>query len=176
MAEASSSKSNISKLSFIRFGAPTSGTRCRRAECASATPPVPVTCRRVGDLPDDRVVEHPALSDRRPCLGRDAVLVAVGADLVVGEVRVDLDLVDRGHGVGFLGQPVQMRRLEVRHADAAGATVPRELLEDLPGGDEVAAVERRQRPMDQEEVNVVRRALRVLSNAAARRRARGSRC
>lgn len=45
--------------------------------------------------------------------------------------------------------------LEVGHPDAAGAAVILELLQHLPGGDEVAVVEPRQRPVDQEEVDVV---------------------
>jgi hypothetical protein len=45
--------------------------------------------------------------------------------------------------------------VEVRDADRAGAAVPMELGERLPGRHEVAAVERRQGPVDEEEVDVV---------------------
>ena len=48
-----------------------------------------------------------------------------------------------------------MRDLEVRDADRPRATVGLELLERLPGRDEVAVVERRQRPVDQEQVDVL---------------------
>src|SRR5687768_4879717 len=50
-----------------------------------------------GDLRDHRVVEHAALGDRRPRLGHDPDRLPVGADLVVEEVRMQLDLVDRGN-------------------------------------------------------------------------------
>ena len=53
------------------------------------------------------------------------------------------------------GQPLQVGDLEVGHPDAAGASVLRELLERVPGRDEVAVVERRQRPVDEEQVDVV---------------------
>src|SRR5215212_1056310 len=45
--------------------------------------------------------------------------------------------------------------LEVRDADGAGAAVVVELLHRLPGGYEVAVVEHRQWPVDQEQVHVV---------------------
>ena len=57
--------------------------------------------------------------------------------------------------VGFARQPLQVGDLEVGHPDAAGASVLLELLEGLPGRDEVAIVERRQRPVDEEQVDVV---------------------
>ena len=68
---------------------------------------------------------------------------------------MDLDLVDRRDDVGLGGQPLQVRDLEVRDADRAGAAVGLELLERLPGRDEVAVVAGRQRPVDQEQVDVV---------------------
>src|SRR5450755_2816156 len=48
-----------------------------------------------------------------------------------------------------------MLDLEVGDADRADATVGAELLQRLPRGDEVAAVQGRERPMDQEQVDVV---------------------
>ena len=131
------------------------GTRCRRAARASAAPPGPgvrPTARRSRRPPGRRAL---ALGDRRPRLGDDAVLAAVGAHLLVAEVGVHLDLVHRGHHVGLGGQPLQVRHLEVRHADRAGAAVARELLQHLPGRDEVAVVQGGQRPVDQEQVDVV---------------------
>src|ERR1700751_3950593 len=52
----------------------------------------------IGDAGYRWVVEHLALRDWRPGLRRDLVLVAVGAHLLVAEVRVYLDLIDGGHG------------------------------------------------------------------------------
>ena len=125
---------------------------------------------RVGDLGDHRIVEDGALGDRRPRLGRDAVRLAVRADLVVEEVGVELDLVDRRHVVALGREALEMVDLEVRDADRARAAVALELLERLPGRDEVAVVERRQRPVDEEQVDVVeaeRRQRRVERPAAS---------
>ena len=84
-------------------------------------------CRRfavgVGDSHDDRIIENFALSDRRPRLGGDSVLSPVCADRFICEIGVDLDLVDCRDGGGFLREPVEVRRLEVRHSDAAGPSV-----------------------------------------------------
>ena len=134
--------------------------RCHRAGCASAAPPVAgdLRCGRLGDPGDHRVAEHLALRDRvtrRVGLG-DAVLPAVAADLVVGEVRVDLDLVDRGHRVGLVAPPLADGR--------PGSWTPRccgrgrlrpNSSERLPRRDAVAVVERRQWPVDEEQVDVV---------------------
>jgi hypothetical protein len=102
-----------------------------------------------------RVVEHLALRDRRPRLGRDAVLASVRGDLAVLEVGMQLDLVHRRDGVRLGGEPLEMLDLEVRDADRSRAAVGVELLERIPRRDEVAAVQRRQRPVDEEEVDVV---------------------
>src|SRR4051812_2118456 len=45
--------------------------------------------------------------------------------------------------------------LEVRHTDAAGTSFLGELLEDIPGGDKVASIERRQGPVDEKQVDIV---------------------
>ena len=68
---------------------------------------------------------------------------------------MQLDLVDGGGDVGLGGEPLEVRDLEVRDADRAGAAVGLELLERPPGRDVVAVVEGRQRPVDQEQVDVV---------------------
>ena len=68
---------------------------------------------------------------------------------------MQLDLVHGGHDVGLGRKPLQVPDLEVRHADRARAAVRLELLECLPGGHEVAVVERGEGPVDQEEVHVV---------------------
>ena len=54
---------------------------------------------------------------------QDAVSRRVGAHVLVGEVRVHLDLVDRRHDVGLRGQPLEMPGLEVGDADRARAAV-----------------------------------------------------
>src|SRR6185437_3887339 len=56
---------------------------------------------------------------------------------------------------GLAVQPPQVVRLEVGHADRAGPPVAVELLQGLPGRHEVAVVPRGQRPVDQEQVDVV---------------------
>ena len=96
-----------------------------------------------------------ALGDRRPRLGRDAMLSPVGAYPFVREVRMDLDLIHSRHRGGFLRESVKMFRLEVRHADAARASVGGEFFENTPRRDEVAVIERWQRPVDQEQVDIV---------------------
>ena len=64
-------------------------------------------------------------SSTLPCAIGDHASVAMpllpveGADVVVAEVRVHLDLVHRGHGVGLLGQSLEVGDLEVGHPDAA---------------------------------------------------------
>src|SRR5580693_4954831 len=83
------------------------------------------------------------------------MLGAERADVVLGQVRVHLDLVDGGDDVAVAVQPPQVLRLEVGDADGPGAALSVELLERLPGRDEVTAVARRQRPVDEEQVDVV---------------------
>jgi hypothetical protein len=70
------------------------------------------------------------------------VRLVVGAHLRIQQIGVQLDLVDRGHGVGLRREALQVVDLEVRHADRPCAAVALELLEGLPRGDEVAVVER----------------------------------
>jgi hypothetical protein len=52
-----------------------------------------------GNFVDRRVVQDVALSQRRPGFDRDLVLGAEPAQLVLGQVGVDLDLVDRRRDV-----------------------------------------------------------------------------
>jgi hypothetical protein len=66
-----------------------------------------------------------------------------------------LDLVDRRDDIGLALQPAQVVDLEVGDPDRAGPPLAVELLQRLPGGDEVPAVAGRQRPVDQEQVDVV---------------------
>ena len=108
-----------------------------------------------GDLGQRWVTEHFALRDRRPGFGHDPVRLAVLVDLPVLEVRVELDLVHGRHHVPFGGEALEMRNLEVRDADRPRPAVLLELLKRLPGRHEVAVVERRQGPVDEEQVDVV---------------------
>ena len=66
---------------------------------------------------------------------------------------MQLDLVDRRYGLGLGGEPLEMRDLEVRHADRAGSALALELLERFPGRDEVAVVESREGPVNEEQVH-----------------------
>ena len=109
----------------------------------------------VSQLRDGGLTKHLALRDRRPRLNGDPVLPAVGTYRVVGEIRMDLDLVHRGHQIGVGCQSLQVLNREVRYPNRAGAAIAVELLERLPGRDKVAAVEGGQGPVDQEQVDVV---------------------
>ena len=92
-------KSKMSKFDFIRSRCTDFGNTmsprwmCQRSTTWAGVLPCAPAMRVM--IP---VVEHFALRDRRPGLGRDLVLAVVGAHLLVGEVRVYLDLVDCGHG------------------------------------------------------------------------------
>ena len=94
-----------------------------------------------------------ALAERRPGLGEDAVLRVELAQFGLLQVRVQLDLVDRGHDTGLVDQPPQVRGLEVRDADRADPALLPQLHERLPGVDvELAG---RRRPVDQVQVERV---------------------
>src|SRR4051794_26471581 len=94
-----------------------------------------------------------ALCDRAPRLGLDAVLHVIVAQLALDQPRVQLDLVDRGDGVGLLREPLQVGDREVGDADRAGLPVGQRLLEALPRLD--VAVFAGPRPVDEVEVDVV---------------------
>jgi len=66
----------------------------------------------VGDRLDHGIVEHRTLGDWRPGLGEDSVLLAVAADVIVEQVRMQLDLVDRRHHVGLALELLQMLDLD----------------------------------------------------------------
>ena len=91
--------------------------------------------------------DHASTSTRGGCEAARAVLV--------GEVGVHLDLVHRRHHAGLLDDPVEVGGLEVGDADRGGAPVLDELREGPPGRHEVAVVQRRQRPVDEEQVDPV---------------------
>ena len=67
--------------------------------------------------------------------------------------RVELDLVDRRRHPGLRDQPVQVRRLEVGDTDRPGLPRRQQRREGLPGVD--VQVAGRQRPVDQQQVDVV---------------------
>src|SRR6201996_7979637 len=83
------------------------------------------------------------------------MLSAEGAHLILSQVRMHLDLVDRGDNLGLTVQPPQVMGLEVGHADGPGPAFAVELLQRPPGLHEVTAVPARQRPVDQEQVDVL---------------------
>jgi hypothetical protein len=60
-----------------------------------------------------------------------------------------------GTDVGLGGEPLEVGHLEVRDADGLGPAVLDELDERLPGRHVVAVVQRRQRPVDEEQVDRV---------------------
>ena len=91
--------------------------------------------------------------ERAPRFGDDAVFRVVGALGGPGHCRVELDLVDGGHDVCFGEQPVEVRRLEVGHADGARLSCGEQFLVGLPRGD--VLVSTGQRPVDEQQVDVV---------------------
>ncbi len=132
------------------------GRRCRRAGGARPARPGTVSRpTRCGDSTTTGSSSTRRLGDRGPGLDHRAVPVRGGPGSLVGQVRVHLDLVDRGGDPGLGDDPVEVVRLEVGHADGPCAAVGEELGEHPPGGDVVAVVEGRQRPVDEEQVDVV---------------------
>src|SRR5262249_46895726 len=65
-----------------------------------------------GELEQNRIVQHPALSDRRPRLRRDSMLEPVVDDFVVPEVRIELDLVHGRHDVRLSREPLEVPNLK----------------------------------------------------------------
>jgi hypothetical protein len=66
-----------------------------------------------------------------------------------------LDLVDGRYDAGLLDDPIEVLGQEVRDAHGAGPAVLHELGQGAPRGDVVAVVQRRQRPVDEEQVDPV---------------------
>lgn len=95
------------------------------------------------------------VAERAVGFGGDPVLCAGLDHRGVGEVRVQFDLVDGRFDPGLGDDPFQVRGLEVRNADAAGAPVRNELGDDLPCRDIVALVERRKGPVNEEQVDLI---------------------
>src|SRR5262245_40332513 len=69
------------------------------------------------------------------------------------DAGIQLNLVGRRADRGFSGEPIQMGRFEVGNADRANLSGLDQLLERLPSGNIFVAL--RQRPVDQEQINVV---------------------
>ena len=107
----------------------------------------------LGDLLQNRVVEDVALRDRRPCLGRDAVVGVECPQIVLRQIGVHLDLIHRGHDLGLGEEPLEVVLLKIRHSDGSRLAVGVDLLQRLPCLDEIPDL--RQRPVDQEQVDGV---------------------
>ena len=102
---------------------------------------------------EQRIAEQRALAERAPRLDRDAAGGAFRAQRRLLERRVALDLVDRGNDSGLGDQPVEMVGIEVGDADRARAALLAQPDQRAPGLDIEAA--RRDRPMDQIEIDMV---------------------
>ncbi len=109
---------------------------------------------RLGDRQDSGVVQQlGTASERAPALGENALLGVEGAQFVLREQRVQLDLVDGRQDPGLLLQPLDVTGREVRDADRPDETLLAELDHRLPGIDELAHPG--QRPVDQIQVHVL---------------------
>src|SRR6185436_9727188 len=97
--------------------------------------------------------EHGALGERAPRLGDDAAILVLAPQAGLLEARVELDLVDGGGHARLVDDPAQMVGLEVRDADRPDEALGLQLDERLPRLD--VAVPRRDRPVDEVEVDVV---------------------
>ncbi len=74
---------------------------------------------RLGIGEDRRILEHETLRERAPSLGDDPELLVLAAQTLLLEVGMQLDLVDRRRLTGLRDQALEVRGLEVRHADRA---------------------------------------------------------
>jgi hypothetical protein len=63
--------------------------------------------RPAGDRADRRIVQYLAAAQRRPGFDRDLVLGAEAVQLFLGQIRIDLDLIDRRDDLAFAVQPPQ---------------------------------------------------------------------
>ena len=88
----------------------------------------------LGEAGDDRVGEQvAALGERAHASVAMPASVLARADLVLLQVGVQLDLVDRRHDLGAVEQPAQVLGLEVGDADRADPAVEVEPLQRAPG-------------------------------------------
>ncbi len=102
----------------------------------------------IGELVDDFLIEHSftALRQRAPGFGLDLVGGVPGMQLTLLQQRMELNLVDHRCDAGFINQLLQMRDLEITHADAFRQPLLLQLDQRLPGFDVMA--DRRHRPVD----------------------------
>ena len=108
---------------------------------------------RLGDLPDRLVLQvRLALAQRGPRLGDDPVPGVQLPHGLLGEVRVQLDLVCRGNHTS-VQDVLQSLLREVRDADGAGLAGGLDLLERPPGVQVLALL--RLGPVDEVQVHVV---------------------
>ena len=75
--------------------------------------------------------------------------------LTVREVGVRFDLVNSGHDASLLKDRGKVMGLEVRDPDGAHQALIHKTFHCTPGRHDVAPVEHRKRPVDQEQVQVV---------------------
>src|SRR5665647_226701 len=108
-------------------------------------------CR--GDSADRRVVEEVAAAQRTPALCGDALGPVVVEHRSLGEVRVQLDLVDRGQDAGLGFETVDLRGGEVRDPDGANHALALEPDHGAPRLD--VPVDARKRPVYEVQVDVL---------------------
>ena len=104
-----------------------------------------------GDAGDDGIGEKGGAPERAPGFRLDSEFVVVGAQGLLLEARVELDLVDRGREAGLADDPLQMLAVEVGDADRADPAFALQADQRLPGLD--IKVDPRPRPVDEIEVD-----------------------
>lgn len=151
-SSASSPKSKTSKFWAMRSGFVNLGM-AERPSC---------TCQRshhlrrglamrLGDASDRVVVEHAAAvltparvegnaNDRRPRLGEDAEVRVCLLHVGLGEVGVQLNLVQGRHDLGLFPQHREVVRQKVAHTDSPNSTVGQQPLERALGLNRVPEV------------------------------------
>ncbi len=105
-----------------------------------------------GDLAYISVRDELALAERAPGFGGDTKLLMSLLRRLLLEIGMQLDLVDDGNDAGFADDTLEMFRIEIRHADRAGATLFPDAHESLPGLGIKAAM--RRRPVNEIEVDI----------------------
>ncbi len=102
----------------------------------------------ISQLMDNFLIEDAltALGQRAPGFGLDLVGGVPGVQLPLLQQRMQLYLVDHRRDAGFINQLLQMRHLEITHADALRQPLLLQLNQRLPGLDVMA--DSRHRPVD----------------------------
>ncbi len=98
-------------------------------------------------------VEAVAAAQGGPALRDDAKLLVHRPHALLRQRRVQLDLVQRGRDARLVDQATQMRLVEVRDADGPHAPFVAQADQRLPAVD--IGVHRRQRPVDQVQVQII---------------------